>query len=62
MIIEDFDAEAFVRQNAALIGLSLTPEQMTGVVANISRILPMAQSFLDFPMDDTVEIASVFEP
>ncbi|MCW5751087.1 MAG: DUF4089 domain-containing protein [Alphaproteobacteria bacterium] len=62
MNVDDFDVEVFVRQNAALSGLVITPEQMPGVLANIRRIVPMARLFLDYPVDDEVEIASVYVP
>lgn len=62
MNLDDLDVEDFIRRNAVLIGLAVTPEQMPGVAANLRRIIPAAQLFLDFPIGDDVEIASVFEP
>ncbi len=59
---DEFDAETFVRQSAALTGFTITPEQMPGVVTNIKRIVPLAKLFVDFPLPDDVELASVFEP
>ncbi|WP_428248180.1 DUF4089 domain-containing protein [Ferrovibrio sp.] len=59
---DEFDAEVFVRQSAALTGFTITPEQMPGVVTNIKRIVPLAKLFVDFPLPDDVELASVFEP
>jgi hypothetical protein len=59
---DEFDAETFVRQSAALCGFTITPEQMPGVVTNIKRIVPLARLYLDFPLPDEVELASVFKP
>lgn len=59
---DEFDAETFVRQSAALTGFTITPEQMPGVVTNIKRIVPLARLFTEFPLPDDVELASVFEP
>lgn len=59
---DEFDAETFVRQSAALSGFTISPEQMPGVVSNIKRIVPLARLFLDYPLPDEVELASVFKP
>jgi len=59
---EPFDAEQYVEQAAALVGLPLHPEHKPGVIANMSRIQKVASLFLDFPLPDDVEAAPVFQP
>ena len=55
-----FDAEAYVDAAAALIELPLDPAHRPGVVLNLERIAQMAALFMEFPLPDAAEPASVF--
>ena len=53
---------AYIHQAAALTGLSIAPEHLPGVVANLERMQTIAQLVTEFPLLDTVEAAPTFEP
>jgi hypothetical protein len=57
-----FDAEAYVDAAAAAVGLTLDDAHRPGVVLNLERIAAMAALFMDFPLPDETEPASVYEP
>jgi hypothetical protein len=44
------------------LDLPIAPEYRPGVVANLERTAAIAQLILDFPLPDTIEPASVFQP
>lgn len=58
----EFDAETYVDQMAALIGLPLPAETRAGVIENVQRMQAIAPLVLEFPLPDDLEIAPVFEP
>lgn len=53
---------AYVTEMAKLLGLSIPPEQLQGVVESFEQIHSIAQPVLDFPLPDTLEAAPQFEP
>ena len=57
-----FDARAYVEAAAQLVGLSLDPTYLPGVILNIERIAEMAGLVMDFPLPDDTEPAPVFTP
>ncbi len=59
---EPMDYTTYVEQAAAVVGLPIPPEYHQSVVENFERIAAIAQLVMEFPLDDDVEIAPVFEP
>ena len=57
-----FDARAYIEAAAQLVGLSLDPTYLPGVILNIERIAEMAGLVMDFPLPDDTEPAPVFTP
>ncbi len=45
-----------------LIDLPIPAENLEGVVANLERIESLARLVMEFELDDTIEIAPIFEP
>ena len=62
MAERSFDARAYVEAAAQLVGLSLDPAYLPGVILNVERIAQMAGLVMDFPLPDDTEPASVFTP
>ncbi|KAB8335847.1 DUF4089 domain-containing protein [Scytonema tolypothrichoides VB-61278] len=52
----------YVDLMALLLDLELRDEYRDGVVANFERIMAIAQVVNEFPLPETIEAASVFEP
>lgn len=52
----------FVDLMANLIDLPIDPEHRPGVVANMSRIVQIAQLVNEFPLPEEIEAATVFQP
>jgi hypothetical protein len=52
----------FLDHAAQLIGLPIPPEFRAGVRTNLARAGSIAGAFLDFPLDDSVDAAPVFQP
>jgi hypothetical protein len=44
------------------LDLPIAPEYRPGVVDNLERTAAIAQLILDFPLPETIESASVFQP
>ena len=57
-----FDGKAYVEAAAQLVGLSLDPTSLPGVILNIERIAEMAGLVMDFRLPDDTEPAPVFKP
>jgi hypothetical protein len=57
-----FDARGYVEAVAQLVGLSLDPTYLPGVILNIERIAEMVGFVMDFPLPDDTEPAPVFTP
>ncbi|WP_017315018.1 DUF4089 domain-containing protein [Mastigocladopsis repens] len=57
-----FDVGEYVDLMALLLDLQLRDEYRDGVVANFERIKVIAQVVNEFPLLETIEAASVFEP
>lgn len=57
----EFDPEKHVELMAPLVGVALEPEWLPGVTANLAMAARMAALVLEFPLDDAVEPAAVFE-
>jgi hypothetical protein len=55
-----FDAEAYARQAAALVGLTLTPVHLPGVIANLQLAARMAALVEGIPLTVVDEPAPVF--
>lgn len=62
MAERSFDARAYVEAAAQLVGLSLDPAYLPGVILNVERIAQMAGLVMDFPLPDDTEPAPVFTP
>jgi Protein of unknown function (DUF4089) len=54
--------EPLVDQLAHLIALPLAPDHRPGVIANFERTAAIAQLVMEFPLEDEVEIAPIFQP
>ncbi len=57
-----FDAEAYVAHMAKVMELPVDPAWTPAVVAHLAATAAIAADLMAFPLDDTVEIAPVFEP
>jgi Protein of unknown function (DUF4089) len=53
--------EQLVDQLAQLVALPLAPEHRPGVIANFERTTTIAQLVMEFPVDDDVEVAPIFQ-
>ena len=62
MADQTFDAKAYVEAAAQLVGLSLDPAHLPGVILNLERIAEMAGLVMDFPLPEETEPAPVYEP
>ncbi|HTW54504.1 MAG TPA: DUF4089 domain-containing protein [Stellaceae bacterium] len=62
MAERSFDAKAYVAAVAQLVGLSLDPAYLPGVILNVERIAAMAGLVMDFPLPEDTEPAPVFTP
>lgn len=56
-----FDPQAHVVHMEGVMGLSIDPAWRPGVVANLATAARMAALVLDFPVEDDVEPAGVYE-
>ncbi len=56
------DYKTYVENTALLMGLTLTPEYLPGVVENLARVADVAALVIEFELSEDVEIAPVFEP
>ena len=59
---ETFDAKAYVEAAAQLVGLSIDPAHLPGVILNLERIAEMASLVMEFPLPEETEPAPVYEP
>ena len=57
-----FDAKAYVEATAQLVGLSLDPAHLPGVIVNLERIAQMAGLVMEFPLPEETEPAPVYTP
>jgi len=56
------DFAVYVDVVAATLALAIPDEIKAGVVANVEHLWAIAQPVLTFPLPDTVESATTFEP
>ncbi len=47
---------------AELINLPIDPDYRPGVIANVEAIAEIARLVTEFPLDETVEPAAIFNP
>jgi hypothetical protein len=47
---------------AQLLGLELLPEHRPGVIQNFTLLAAQAELFMEFDLDERVEMAPVFHP
>ena len=59
---ETFDAKAYVEAATQLVGLSIDPAHLPGVILNLERIAQMAALVMEFPLPEQTEPAPVYEP
>ncbi|NMG22916.1 DUF4089 domain-containing protein [Brasilonema bromeliae] len=59
---KELNVGEYVDLMALLLDLQLKDEFRGGVVANFERIMAIAQVVNEFPLPETIEAASVFEP
>ncbi|WP_036483540.1 DUF4089 domain-containing protein [Myxosarcina sp. GI1] len=52
----------YVKQTAELMGLKLTPEYLSGVVDNFTRLSEVAALVMEFDLPEDIEPAPTFEP
>ena len=52
----------YVDAAAQVIGLPIRPEDRAAVEADFGRLAEIAATYLDFPLNDTIQPAPVFEP
>lgn len=57
-----FDAEAHVDHMAKVLDLDIDPAWRPAVVATLAATAKIAALVLEFPLDDHIEPAPVFEP
>jgi hypothetical protein len=57
-----FDAEAHVDHMAEILDLSIDPAWRPTVVATLAATAKVAALVTEFPLDDHIEPAPVFEP
>ncbi|OAB55034.1 hypothetical protein AY599_15700 [Leptolyngbya valderiana BDU 20041] len=56
------DSKAVVEITAKLLDLSISEEQMPGVVENFETLQQVAQAVMAFPLPEDIEISPKFEP
>ncbi|MGH8000064.1 MAG: DUF4089 domain-containing protein [Brasilonema sp.] len=59
---KELNVGEYVDLMALLLDLELRDEYRDGVIANFERIMAIAQVVNEFPLPETIEAASVFEP
>jgi hypothetical protein len=57
-----FDAKAYVDHMAAVLDLPIDPEWRPTVVMTLAATAKIAALVTEFPLDDRIEPAPVFEP
>lgn len=57
-----FDAQKHVDHMAEVMGLTIEPEWRQSVIDNMAATARVAELVLEFPLDDHIEPAPVFEP
>jgi hypothetical protein len=61
-VTEKIDPEAHAEAMGKAMGLTIRPEWRPTVVANVKATAEVASLVMSFPLDDTIEPATVFEP
>ncbi|WP_013321575.1 DUF4089 domain-containing protein [Gloeothece verrucosa] len=56
------EATAYVKVAARLMGLSISPKYLPGVVENWQRLEVIASLVTEFPLSENLEAAPIFEP
>ncbi|MGF1539644.1 MAG: DUF4089 domain-containing protein [Pleurocapsa sp.] len=56
------DCTEYVQQTAELMGLTLTPEYLSGVIANFHSLVKISTLITEFELTETIEISPTFEP
>jgi hypothetical protein len=56
------DYTTYLENAASLMGLTLTPEYLAGVVANFTRLTEVAALVNEFDLSEDIEVAPIFEP
>ncbi|PSR14377.1 DUF4089 domain-containing protein [filamentous cyanobacterium CCP3] len=59
---DSIDLTDYVDAIAKVLDLTIPDEIKPGVVANVEHVWDIAQPVLTFPLPDTVESATTFEP
>jgi hypothetical protein len=54
--------ENYIDAAASVAGLAIDPAHRPGVLANFERIAQLAALIMEFPLDERVEAAPVFQP
>ncbi|MBR8831149.1 MAG: hypothetical protein N5P05_003857 [Chroococcopsis gigantea SAG 12.99] len=52
----------YLRLTSEIIALPIPEEYVESVVINLERMENLAQLVMDFEIDDTIEIAPIFQP
>ncbi|NMF65494.1 DUF4089 domain-containing protein [Brasilonema octagenarum] len=59
---KELNVGEYVDLMGLLLDLELRDEYRDGVIANFERIMAIAQVVNEFPLPETIEAASIFEP
>ena len=57
-----FDAEAWLDTAGPALGVPVSEAQRPGVVLNLAIAAEMATQLFTVPLEDTIDLAPVFEP
>jgi hypothetical protein len=56
------DCTEYVKQTAKLMGLTISPEYLPGVVGNFQSLVEISSLITEFKLTEETEIAPTFEP
>jgi Protein of unknown function (DUF4089) len=59
---QNFNVQEYVNQMSLLLNLPINEEYKDGVIANFEKIKDIAEIVNSFPLPESIEIATIFEP
>lgn len=62
MIKNSEDHTEYIRQTAKLMGLTLTPEYLPGVINNFNSLVKVSSLVTEFELTENIEITPTFKP
>ena len=60
--VSDRILTSYIESTAALQGLTIASEWRSGILAHLEAITTAAALVIDFPLDDDIEAAPIFQP